>query len=93
MSEQDEYARQFPLATKLSTPKNQFVLLQQFLSWLLDEKGLVFAKYADDMLNGDELDQVYVDPRALILEFCDIDREAYEAEIDKMIEQLRGRGA
>lgn len=90
MSEQDEYAKAFPQATKLDATKKQGVLLRQFIDWLLNEKGYWLA--AEDPFEEGEILRIYVDPRDLILEFCDVDPVAYEAEIKRMLAQLRDRG-
>lgn len=96
MSEQDEYAKAFPQASKLDVTKKTGPLLHQFLGWLSTEKGYVLAKWEPDYeTDHDEcpdehLVRVFVDPRTLILEFCNVDSVAYEAEIERMLEQLHG---
>lgn len=89
----DEYAKAFPQASKLDATKKAGPLLYQFLDWLQHEKEYVFARWESSEVfdNEEYLVRVFVDPRTLVLEFLDIDPVAYEAELEKMLAQLRGK--
>ena len=85
MSEKEKV--KYPQCEKVAAKQKESQVIGEFVGWLQDEKGVIFAKWDDDMgrpvLAGFQLE-------SMLLEFFGIDVQAREKEPEAMLANIGG---